>query len=158
MSAAEETRTRISPRHLAVRALVALALVVDAVVHLRLAPGYQLSAPAGIGAGNLFRLESVVALAAAVFVLVRGTLIAYAVAFLVALSALAAVLLYRYVDVPAFGPFPAMYEPVWFPEKTLSAVAEAVAVVVAGAALWWTARSHRATSTPSGTDKAVTLP
>lgn len=32
------------------------------------------------------------------------------------------------------GPFPAMYEPVWFPDKTLSAVAEAVAALVAGAA------------------------
>lgn len=151
MSTAEQTRTRTSRPHLAVRICVALALVVDAVVHLHLAPGYQLSAPSGIGAGNLFRLESAVALAAAVFVLVRGTLIAYAAAFLVALSALGPVLLYRYVDVPAFGPLPAMYEPLWFPEKSLSAVAEAVAVVVAGAALWWMARSHRSTSSPPRT-------
>ena len=47
---------------------------------------------------------------------------------------LGAVLLYRYVNVPMLGPFPAMYEPVWFPDKTLSAVAEAVAALVAGAA------------------------
>jgi hypothetical protein len=39
---------------------------------------------------------------------------------------LGAVLLYRYVNVPMLGPFPAMYEPVWFPE--------AVAALVAGAA------------------------
>ena len=49
-------------------------------------------------------------------------------------SALGAVLLYRYVNVPMLGPFPAMYEPVWFPDKTLSAVTEAVAALVAGAA------------------------
>ena len=42
-----------------------------------------------------------------------------------------AVVLYRYVDVPALGPLPAMYEPVWFTEKSLSAVAEAVAAIAA---------------------------
>ena len=40
------------------------------------------------------------------------------------MSALGAVLLYRYVNVPMLGPLPAMYEPVWFLEKSLSAVAE----------------------------------
>lgn len=42
---------------------------------------------------------------------------------------LAAVLLYRYVDVPALGPIPAMDEPVWFAKKTARAVAEAVATL-----------------------------
>lgn len=127
-----------SPARLALRGVTALALLVDAVVHIRLAPGYQLSAPDGIGAGNLFRLEAAVALVAALFVVLRGTRTSYAAAFLVALSALGAVLLYRYVNVPALGPLPAMYEPVWFLEKTLSAVAEALAVVVAGAAVFST--------------------
>lgn len=135
MSATDQAGTRQWPARLALRALIALALVIDAVVHLRLASGYQLSAPAGIGAGNLFRLQAVVALAAAAFVLVRGDRASFAVAFLVAVSALGAVLLYRYVDLPAMGPIPAMYEPVWFPEKTLTTVAEAVAAVVAGAVL-----------------------
>ena len=127
--------THASPAKLALRGAIALALLVDAVVHLHLAPGYQLSAPGGIGAGNLFRIEAAVALVAAVFVVVRGSRTSYAAAFLVALSALGAVLLYRYVDVPMFGPLPAMYEPVWFPEKTFSAVAEAIAVVLTGATL-----------------------
>lgn len=113
------------------RLLTAAALVVDAVVHLRLAPGYQLAAPEGIGAGNLFRVEAVVAVLAAGFVLLRGTRGAYLVALLVAASALVAVLLYRYVDVPALGPLPAMYEPVWFGQKVLTAVAEGLAVVLA---------------------------
>jgi hypothetical protein len=40
--------------------------------------------------------------------------------------------LYRYVDVGAFGPVPNMYDPFWAPaEKTLSAVAEAVAALAA---------------------------
>ena len=136
MSATDQARTRTWPVSLAIRVLIALALLVDAVVHLHLASGYQLSAPSGIGGGNLFRLQAVAALATAVFVLVRGNRVSYTAAFLVAASALGAVVLYRYVDVPAFGPLPAMYVPVWFPEKTLTAVAEAVAAVVAGGALF----------------------
>ena len=64
-------------------------------------------------------------------VLVRPGRLSSAAAFLVAVGALAAVLLYRYVDVPASGPIPSMYEPLWFPEKTLSTVAEAVATLAA---------------------------
>ncbi|MEP7017486.1 MAG: hypothetical protein ABI899_05630 [Actinomycetota bacterium] len=128
---------------LALRGLIALAMVVDAVVHIHLSPGYQLSAPSGVGAGNLFRLEAAVAIAAALLVLVRGNRTTYAVALLVASSALAAVLLYRYLNVPAIGPLPAMYEPVWFLEKSLSAAAEATGAIVAGAALLWTRHQGR---------------
>jgi hypothetical protein len=85
-----------------------------------------------VGGGTLFRVEAVGALVAAVFVLVRGTRRAFAVAASVALVGLVAVVLYRYVDVPALGPLPSMYEPVCFFEKTLSAVAEGVAAVLAG--------------------------
>ena len=46
---------------LLLRALVAAGLVVDAVIHARLAPGYQLGQPGGIGEGNLFRIEAAVA-------------------------------------------------------------------------------------------------
>lgn len=113
------------------RVVVALALAVDAIVHLRLASGYQLGQPGGIGAGNLFRIESAAAILAGLYVLARGTRPAFAVAFLVAFSALVAVLVYRYVDVPQVGPIPSMYEPVWFFEKTLSAVAEAVGALAA---------------------------
>jgi hypothetical protein len=111
--------------------VVAVGLVVDAVVHLRLAPDYQLAAPDGIGQGNLFRIAAVAAVLSALWVLVRPSRLSFAVAFLVAGSALAAVLVYRYVDVPALGPIPSMYEPLWFFEKALSAVAEAVAAVAA---------------------------
>ena len=70
-----------------------------------------------MGLGTFFRLEAVVALAAGVFVLVRGTRRAYSLALVVALSALLAVLASRYVDLPAFGPVPAVYEPSGSPRK-----------------------------------------
>ncbi len=117
------------------RLLTAAALGVDAVIHLQLASNYQLAAPGGIGQGNLFRIEAAAAIVAGLFVLIRGTRIAFAAAFLVAASAFGAVLLYRYVHVPAFGPIPSMYEPLWFTKKAVAAVAEGLATVTAVAGL-----------------------
>ncbi|MGN6251516.1 MAG: hypothetical protein ACTHNS_06865 [Marmoricola sp.] len=116
---------------LLLRLLVVASLVADAVVHLRLAHGYQLAQPAGIGQGNLFRVEAVVALLVALWVLATGGRRSYVAAVVVAGSAFVAVVLYRYVDVPALGPVPSMYEPVWFGQKTLSAVAEGLGALLA---------------------------
>lgn len=129
---------------IALRVLVAGCLIVDAVVHLRLAHGYQLGQPSGVGEGTIFRTEAVVALLTAAWVLVRGSRPAYAAAFVIGLSACAAVVLYRYVDVGPIGPIPSMYEPVWFGQKTLSAVAEGAAAVLALWGLLATGRHRRA--------------
>lgn len=129
---------------LLIRLLVATGLVVDAVVHLRLASGYQLAAPGGIGQGNLFRLESVIALIVAAWLVLRPSRAAHAAALVVSLSAVAAVVLYRYVDVPAIGPIPSMYEPIWFTEKTLSAIAEGAAAALAAVGLLLTPARGRA--------------
>lgn len=125
------------------RLIVTAALMVDAVVHLRLASGYQQAAPTGIGAGTLFRVEAAAAVIVAAWVILRGSRGAFMAAFGVGLSAVVAVVLYRYVDIPAVGPLPAMYEPVWFFEKSLSAVAEAVAAAAALVALVVSARPLR---------------
>jgi len=117
------------------RILTTAALGVDAVVHFQLAPGYQAAAPDGVGQGNLFITEAVAAVIAGLYVLLRGSRPAWLLAFAVAAGGLAALLLYRYVDLPAFGPFPAMYEPVWYFEKTLTAWAEAAASTFSVAAL-----------------------
>lgn len=107
------------------RLLVAACLVTDAVVHLLLASSYgQASAPGHLSEGLLFRLESIAALAVTLLVLIRGSRATFAAAFIVAGSAFVAVVLFRYVNVPAFGPLPSMYEPVWFGKKTVTAVAE----------------------------------
>ncbi|MEQ4518092.1 hypothetical protein ABLI39_01835 [Pseudarthrobacter sp. B907] len=136
--------TRGRGRDVGLRALTAVALLVDAAVHLHLAPGYQAGSPQGIGQGTLFLLESAAAALAALAVLLRGSRAAYAFALLVALSAFAAVVLYRYVDLPAFGPFPAMYEPVWYFEKAASAGAEGAGAVLAGVGLARTRTRYRA--------------
>lgn len=115
----------------ALRGITAAGLLVDAVLHLQLASNYQLAAPGGIGQGNLFRIEAVLAILALLLVLALGSRIAYATAFLVAAGGLAALLAYRYYQLPSFGPVPSMYEPVWFFKKSLIGVAEAVAAVAA---------------------------
>ena len=130
--------------NMALRVLTALALFIDAGVHIYLAPGYQAASPGGIGQGNLFLLESAAAVLAALWVLFRGSRASFALALVVALSAFVAVVLYRYVDIPAFGPFPAMYEPVWFFEKSLSAVAEGAGALLAAVGLLRTAPKRRA--------------
>ncbi|MDQ0213572.1 hypothetical protein [Arthrobacter bambusae] len=131
---ARQPRGRTAAK-LVLRVLTAAALAVDAVVHARLAPGYQAAAAEGIGEGNLFLAEAAAAALAGLYVLIRGSKPAWVVALFTAGGGLAALLLYRYVDIPAFGPFPAMYEPVWFFEKTLTALAQAAAVLLAATAL-----------------------
>jgi hypothetical protein len=135
----------------ALRGLTAAGLLVDAVVHLQLAANYQLAAPGGIGQGNLFRIEAVLAVLALLVVLCTGSRLGYVAAFGVAAGGLAALLAYRYFQLPAFGPVPAMYEPVWFFKKSLTAIAEAVTAVAAAAGYLQTAnpfgRARRTTVT-----------
>lgn len=108
------------------RLVTAAALAVDAYVHADLAPNYDFTG-GSITQGNLFRAEAgAAALAALLPIVVGRRALVWAFAFLVAAAGLAAVLLYRYVDVGAFGPFSNMYEPFWYAEKTRSAIAEAI--------------------------------
>ena len=125
------------------RILTAVALFIDAGVHLFLAPGHQDAPPGVISQGTLFLLEAAAAVLVGLWVVIRGSRVSYAAALVVAFSAFAAVMLYRYVDVPAFGPFPAMYDPVWFFSKTLSAVAEGAGTILAAAGLVRSSRSRR---------------
>lgn len=134
------------------RVLTSAMLVIDAVIHLQQAANYQLAAPGGIGAGNIFRIEAMFAILAAAFVLLRASRLSFFVALVVAGSAFAAVLVYRYVDIAGFGPIPSMYEPVWFPAKTFSAVAEGIGALSAAVAIALLSR------TSSGKGSANSIP
>ncbi len=109
------------------RICVAAGLMISAVIHVQLAPGYQQAAPGGVGQGTLFLIQAGAAVLAAAFVLLRGSRTAFAAAAAVGFSSLVAVILYRYVQVPAIGPLPSMYEPVWYMAKVVTAVVEAAA-------------------------------
>lgn len=128
--------------------LVVAGLAVDAFVHLHLAPAFRGVRSSTLSEDNLFRGEAGAAILAAVALLVRPRRYTAALAFLVAAAGTGAVVVYRYVDVGAFGPFPNMYDPFWAPtEKTVSAVAEAVAALAALALFAvFHARSRRGTT------------
>lgn len=120
-----------------VRLLTAAGLAVDAYVHIVTASAYDFPAGGVVTQGDLFRIEAGVAILAAVLVLLLPRRTTFGFAFLVAASALGAVVFYRYVDVGSLGPLPNMYEPVWTRDKLVSAVAEAVAAAAAlGGFLW----------------------
>ena len=112
--------------------VTAVGLAVDAYVHWHLAPGFDPvtgTASPHISQGELFRLEAALCVIAILLVLLTRHRLGAMVAFLVAAGGVGAVLLYGYVDPGGFGPLPDMYDPIWYPEKTISAVAEAVAAV-----------------------------
>jgi hypothetical protein len=111
---------------------VVAGLAVDAFVHFDLASAFDANKSSVLTEAELFRAEASVSVLAAIALLVRPRRYTAAFAFLVAAAGTAAVVLYRYVDVGAFGPVPDMYDPFWAPaEKTLSALAEGVAAVAA---------------------------
>jgi hypothetical protein len=125
------TRARSAIGSWVLRVATATALGIDALVHWQNASAYD-AVRATISQGDLFRVEAAVAVVVGLLVLVRPRPSSWLAAVLVAASALAAVLLYRYVDVGSLGPLPDMYENTWqVPGKLLSASAEGVAVVLA---------------------------
>jgi len=146
-----ETITR-SKRHAAwqwplrsARVATAAGLAIDAYVHFDLAATYAESGGA-INEGVLFRVEAVVAVLAAVAVIASGRLAALLAGLVVAGSALAVMLVSRYVDIGPIGSFPNLYDPAWYPEKLLAAFAEgaATATALAGAiVIGWPRRTQR---------------
>jgi hypothetical protein len=111
--------------------VAAAGLAIDAFVHFDLASTFDPVKSSTLSEGDLFRAEAVAATIAAAAVLLRPRRYTAAIAFVVAAAGTAAVLVYQYVDIGAFGPFPDMYDPVWSTEKALSAVAEALAALAA---------------------------
>ncbi|MFE3600929.1 hypothetical protein ACFXP3_20980 [Streptomyces sp. NPDC059096] len=121
-------RRTLGPLRTVARVLAAAGLAVDAYLHAHLADRYD-AVSAGIGQGDLFRAEAALAALAALLVLVWRRIPGDAFAWLVAAGGLALLLVYRYVDVGTLGPVPNMYEPVWYGQKRLTVVAQAVAVL-----------------------------
>lgn len=118
-----------------IRLITAAGLGVDAGIHFDLAANQ----PPGFGGQwsqtDLFYAAAAVSVLAAVLVLASGARLVYALAFLVAATALGAVVLYRYVNLGPIGPLPDMYEPFWYASKVTTALAEAVAAVAAVAGM-----------------------
>lgn len=110
------------------RIAAAVGLVVDAVVHARLAAQYDLVS-ATLSQGTLFRVEAAAAALAALLVLVWRQPVGDLFAWTTAAVGVVAILVYRYHDVGAFGPFPDMYEPIWSADKVWALAGQALALV-----------------------------
>ncbi len=123
-----------------------VGLIVDAYVHLDLASAFEHVRTSTLSQADLFRVEAAAAIIAAVGLLIRPRPYTAGFAFLVATAGLIAVVVYRYVDVGAFGPIPNMYDPYWQPTgKWVSAVAEAAAAIAAATlVIRWHRRAHNA--------------
>jgi hypothetical protein len=117
-----------------VRVLTAVALAVSAYVHLDLSSS-PYAAGGQLTLGALFLAQAVVAAVVALWVLVRPSRAAYAVAAVVAAASFLALVLSTYVRLPQVGPLPVLYEPVWYADKAVAAVAAGVALLAAVAGL-----------------------
>jgi hypothetical protein len=105
------------------RVIAAVGLAIDAGVHAKLAPQYDAVS------GTLFRIEAGAAALAVVLVLLWRRRPGDVFGVLTAAAGLAALLVYRYVDVGSLGPLPNMYEPVWFSDKVWAVVGQVMALV-----------------------------
>jgi hypothetical protein len=140
----------VSTTERALSVIVAAGLAVDAFVHFHLASDFAQVKTSTLSQADLFRVDAVLAIIAAVLVLVRPRRSTVLFAFLVAAAGTVAVVLYRYVDVGAIGPIPNMYDPYWAPaEKAISAVAEAVAAIAAAAMHLRLSTTHRLSTAAS---------
>jgi hypothetical protein len=114
---------------MALRLTGAGLLAVTAYIHFSLAPGRRFGLQP-LTLGDLFAVQGVLATLAAVWLLTRGSRQAWMAGLLVCGVSLVAVVTSRYRAEVHTGPFPSLYEPVWYTEKTVSAVVEATFGVV----------------------------
>jgi hypothetical protein len=139
---------------LILRLLVVAGLAVDAYVHIHLAG--DSSHKGTISESTLFWIQGFLAAAVALLVLFRPRFVPYIIAFLVSASALGAVILYRYVDFH-LSPLPDMYEPVWYTEKVVTTIAEAVATVASAIGILYAPGRSRSVEEAGERDRPVNV-
>lgn len=121
--------------------IVLIGLAIQAIVHFALAPDFAKNATQYITEPWMFRGEAIAAIVVGLALLLHPRRYTAVLAFIVTAAGAVAVFVYRYVDIGRLGPIPGMFDPYWAPPaKVISAVAEAVAALVA-IAVW--AMLHR---------------
>ncbi len=130
-------------RRLLLPVVIAAALVLNAVIHLRLAGPFDANPGALLSQGALFRIQAVVNLIVALLVVVRPRAWTMFIAFIVAAGGAAVLTLTSVVplDGTAVG-LPYLFEPAWYPAKQTSLVLQLLAAALAVA---WILRAIRST-------------
>ena len=121
----------------------ALALLVNAYVHFVLAPPFDALVGTLISQGNLFRIQGVVNILAAILILAIPRYWAGLVAAAIAAGGLAllVVSVFMPLDLTAIG-FPVIYEPVWYQDKVIAVIAQGLALI-GGAIVAVASKSNR---------------
>lgn len=122
----------MAPLRIGLYALTALGLVINAIVHLQLAGPFDAVTGSLVSQGDLFRIQAGAGfLAAVLLVAVRRAWVAL-VAAVIAAGGLALLILSTFVllDLTALG-LPPLFEPVWYADKIIAALSQAVALVTA---------------------------
>lgn len=111
--------------------VTALALLVNAIVHLRLAGPFDAITGTLVSQGVLFRIQAAINVVAALLLITR-TRWASALAALVAAGGLALVVTTTLVpiDLTPIG-LPFLFEPIWYADKVIATVAQALALAAA---------------------------
>lgn len=135
------SRRRV-PRLVAVA--IAVALLVNAWIHIRLAGPFDANPGALLSQGALFRIQAAVNVVVALLVVIRPRPWAMLIAFAVAAGGAAILVLTSVVplDGTALG-LPYLFEPAWYPAKQTSLVFQILAALLAVGSLARSARGLR---------------
>ncbi len=119
---------------IALYALTAAGLIVNAIIHLRLASAFDALTGTLLSQGDLFRIQAVAGILIVVLLIAVRRWWVAAIAALIAVGGLGMLVLSSFVilDLTALG-LPAIFEPSWYPDKIIAAVSQAVAATAAGA-------------------------
>jgi len=115
---------------IAARIWIALALLVNAYVHFLLATPFDAIVGSLVSQGDLFRIQGVVNILAAVLILAVHRWWIGLVAAAIAAGGLVLLVASVYVplDLSTIG-FPVIYEPVWYPDKVVAVIAQGLALI-----------------------------
>ncbi|GAA1701976.1 hypothetical protein GCM10009792_22860 [Microcella alkalica] len=120
----------------AATAALAVALIVNAVIHFRLATPFDAVAGTLVTQGDLFRIQAIANLAVIPLVAIvrRRWADTLALVFAAGGAALIVVTALVPLDLSAIG-MPVLFEPAYYPDKTTALIAQLFAVAAAGALL-----------------------
>lgn len=118
--------------NLTARILTAIALLVNAYVHFRLAPTFDALTGSLLSLGDLFRIQGVAGIIVAVLMVALSrrwvTVVATGLAF--AGIAMLVISVYSPLDLSAIG-LPVISESAWYPDKLITLAAQGLAMITA---------------------------
>jgi hypothetical protein len=119
---------------IALYALTGAGLIVNAVIHLQLAATFDAVTGSLLSQGDLFRIQAAAGILITVALVIARRAWVAAIAVLIAVGGLGMLVLTTLVplDLTALG-LPAIFEPVWYSDKVIAALAQGLAALAAAA-------------------------